>query len=89
MDGPPVLRDEFCTNPWDFKTFELAGLKRRLGGPDCICVKWVPFVKLAFSLGNRAHFGSKMGLFSAFRTAFSMIVAQTVVFIVISLFPPF
>ena len=29
-------------------------------------MKWVPFVKLAFSLGNRAHFGSKMGLFSAF-----------------------
>ena len=29
-------------------------------------VKWVPFVKLAFSPGNRAHFGSKMGLFSAF-----------------------
>ena len=34
--------------------------------PPRICVKWVPFVKLAFSLGNRAHFGSKMGLFSAF-----------------------
>ena len=32
----------------------------------CICVKWVPFVKLAFSPGNRAHFGSKMGLLSAF-----------------------
>ena len=29
-------------------------------------MKWVPFVKLAFSPGNRAHFGSKMGLFSAF-----------------------
>ena len=29
-------------------------------------MKWVPFVKLAFSLGNRAHFGSKIGLFSAF-----------------------
>ena len=29
-------------------------------------MKWVPFVKLAFSLGNRAHFGSKMGLFSTF-----------------------
>ena len=29
-------------------------------------MKWVPFVKLAFSLGNRAHFGSKMGSFSAF-----------------------
>ena len=27
---------------------------------------WVPFVKLAFSSGNRAHFGSKMGLFLAF-----------------------
>ena len=31
-----------------------------------ICVKWVPFVKLAFSPGNRAHFGLKTGLFSAF-----------------------
>ena len=39
---------------------------KREGGGGCICVKWVPFVKLAFSLGNRAHFGSKMGLFSAF-----------------------
>ena len=29
--------------------------------PPRICVKWVPF-----SLGNRAHFVSKMGLFSAF-----------------------
>ena len=36
-----------------------------LGGGG-ICVKWVPFVKLALSRGNRAHFGSKMGLFSAF-----------------------
>ena len=34
--------------------------------PPCICVKWVPFVKLAFSPGDRAHFGPKMGLFSAF-----------------------
>ena len=24
------------------------------GGGGCICVKWVPFVKLAFSPGNRA-----------------------------------
>ena len=39
--------------------------KRGWGGGG-ICVKRVPFVKLAFSLGNRAHFGSKMGLFSAF-----------------------
>ena len=31
-----------------------------------ICVKWVPFVKLAFSPGSRAHFGSKVGLFLAF-----------------------
>ena len=29
-------------------------------------MKWVPFVKLAFSPGIRAHFGSKMGVFSAF-----------------------
>ena len=29
-------------------------------------MKWVPFVKLALSPGNRAHFGSKMDLFSAF-----------------------
>ena len=36
------------------------------GGGYCICVKWVPFVKLAVSPGNRAHFGSKIGLFSAF-----------------------
>ena len=36
------------------------------GGGGGICVKWVPFVKLTFSLGNRAHFGSKMDLFSAF-----------------------
>ena len=35
-------------------------------GVGGICVKWVPFVKLAFSPGNRAYFGSKMGLFSAF-----------------------
>ena len=35
-------------------------------GGGGICVKWVPFVKLAFSLGNRAHFGSKIGSFSAF-----------------------
>ena len=34
--------------------------------PPRTCVKWVPFVKLAFSPGSRAHFGSKMGLFSAF-----------------------
>ena len=34
--------------------------------PPPICVKLVPFVKLAFSPGNRAHFGSKMGLCSAF-----------------------
>ena len=32
----------------------------------CISVKWVPFVKLAFSPGNRADFEPKMGLFSAF-----------------------
>ena len=35
-------------------------------GGGSICVKWVPFVKLAFSPGNRAHFGPKMGSFSAF-----------------------
>ena len=40
-----------------------------------VCVKWVPFVKLAFSL--------------PFRTTFSMIVAQIVVFMVILPFPPF
>ena len=54
-----------------------------------ICVKWVPFVKLAFSLGNRAHLGPKWVHFRPFRTTFSMIVAQIVVFIVISPFPPF
>ena len=57
--------------------------------PPRICVKWVPFVKLAFSLGNRAHFGPKMGYFRLFRTTFSTIVAQILVFTVISLFPPF
>ena len=44
----------------------LLGLTLDLVLPHCICVKWVPFVKLAFSPGNRAHFGSKMGLLSAF-----------------------
>ena len=44
--------------------FPLVGASKKEGFR--ICVKWVPFVKLAFSLGNRAHFGSKMGLFSAF-----------------------
>ena len=39
--------------------------------PPRICVKWVPFVKLAFSLGNRAHFGSKMGfIFGLFALRF-------------------
>ena len=33
-----------------------------------MCVKWVPFVKLAFSLGNRAHFGSKNALFCSIWT---------------------
>ena len=52
-------------------------------------MKWVPFVKLAFSLGNRAHFGSKMGYFRPFRTTLSRIVAAIVVFIVIGPSPPF
>ena len=42
------------------------GVCREFGGGVYMCVKWVPFVKFAFSLGNRAHFGPKMGLFSAF-----------------------
>ena len=49
-----------------FRTLSLFSRDPCLTPPPRICVKWVPFVKLAFSLGNRAHFASKMGLFSAF-----------------------
>ena len=63
--------------------------KSSFEGGGGICVKWVPFVKLAFSPGNRAHFGPKWVYFRPFGTTFSMIVAQIVVFIVISPFPPF
>ena len=38
------------------------------GGGGCICVKQVQCGKLAFSQGNRALFGSKMGHFRRFDT---------------------
>ena len=57
--------------------------------PLRMCVKWAPFVKLALSLGAVHILGPKWVCFWPFRTTFSMIVAQIVVFIVISLLPPF
>ena len=39
------------------------------GGGGAICVKWVPFVKLAFLQQKGAFFGPKMGQFQRFRTA--------------------
>ena len=63
---PENSRINFSTgrNLVKFLTFSTG--ENLFGVPPRICVKWVPFVKLVFSLGNRAHFGSKMGSFAAF-----------------------
>ena len=60
--SPPLFWE---TPYWDFQYPPPPPVGRGRGG-GCIRVKWVPFVKLVFSPGNLAHFGSKMGLFSAF-----------------------
>ena len=58
--------------------------------PHRICVKWVPFVKLAVLAWKPCTFWAQNGVdFRPFRTTFSMIAAQIVVFILISPFPPF
>ena len=69
-DGPPCPSFPFFPKRQGEPTKEnkdfLSLPNPQIPPPPPICVKWVPFVKLAFSLGNRAHFGSKMGSFSAF-----------------------